>query len=95
MFQRMQMVLGKSPNAKAVMLQLLKCGKLTLKDIAKKINKAESTVRRVLKKLIELGIVDLIEVSRKDKKKEICHKEYFLTKIGEKIFKENFLNFSK
>lgn len=80
--------MGRSKNAKKIMLVLSKYKELTLNEIAKKIKIHENSVRIVLKKLKVEGIVDSIIVKTAAKKNSV--KKYFLTEKAEQVFKANF-----
>ena len=68
-------ILGKSKNAKKIMLILSKFKRLALKEIAKKIKIHENSVRTVLKKLEQNEIINYIVVKTVIGDKSV--KEYF------------------
>ncbi|MCK4918879.1 MAG: winged helix-turn-helix transcriptional regulator [Candidatus Pacebacteria bacterium] len=81
-------ILGKSKNAKKIMLILSKFKRLALKEIAKKIKIHENSVRTVLKKLEQNEIINYIVVKTVIGDKSV--KEYFLTDNAREIFELNF-----
>lgn len=89
MLVKMMNGFNKSKNPQKIMFELLNDKRLTLKELVKKINIDESTVRNVLKKLIKDKIINFTEDTN-------CHKNnklfcrYYLTNEGKAVFLKNF-----
>ena len=81
-------ILGRSKNAKKIMIMLSRYKELTLNEIAKKVKIHENSVRLVLKKLKTEGIVDSIIIRTVAKKNLV--KKYFLTEKAKQVFETNF-----
>ena len=81
-------ILGRSKNAKKIMIMLSRYKELTLNEIAKKVKIHENSVRLVLKKLKTEGIVDSIIIRTVAKKNSV--EKYFLTEKAKQVFETNF-----